>query len=69
MNVTAEAAKVAPEDRLRADLYNYLGVMLARPADAAMLNQTASLTGDTSALGEAINGLARVAKALSLIHI
>ena len=65
MNVTAEAAKVAPEDRLRADLYNYLGVMLARPADAAMLNQTASLTGDTSALGEAINGLARVAKAVS----
>ena len=65
MNVTAEVAKVSPEDHLRADLYNYLGVMLARPAEDAMLDQTASLTGDASALGEAINGLARVAKAVT----
>ena len=65
MNVTAEVAKVSPQDRLRADLYNYLGVMLARPAEDAMLDQTASLTGDASALGEAINGLARVAKAVT----
>lgn len=50
------------EDRLRADLYNYLGVMLAAPPDEVLLAQTAGLTGDASALGQAIEGLARVAK-------
>ena len=54
---------IAPEDRLRADLYNYLGVLLARPADEMLLAQTAGLSGDDSALGQAIDGLARVAKA------
>lgn len=50
------------EDRLRANLYNYLGVMLAGPPDEMLLEQTAALTGDASPLGQAIEGLARVAK-------
>ena len=33
MTAAAQATQVSAEDRLRADLYNYLGVMLARPAD------------------------------------
>jgi TorA maturation chaperone TorD len=65
MTATAEAPKVSAEDRLRADLYNYMGVMLARPADQMLLDQTAGLSGDESGLGQAINGLARVAKAVS----
>lgn len=65
MNATAQATQVSAEDRLRADLYNYLGVMLARPADQMLLDQTAGLSGDDSPLGEAINGLARVAKAMT----
>lgn len=65
MNATAQATQVSAEDRLRADLYNYLGVMLARPADQMLLDQTAGLSGDESPLGEAINGLARVAKAMT----
>lgn len=62
MNVAAQVSDVSQEDRLRADLYNYLGLMLAAPPDALLLEQTAALTGDDTPLGEAITGLARVAK-------
>ncbi len=64
MSATAEAVLgvVAPEDRMRADLYDYLGLVLARPPGLDLLQQTASLTGDASDLGEVISGLARVAK-------
>jgi TorA maturation chaperone TorD len=54
---------ISPEDRLRADLYNFLGLILARPADQMLLDQTAGLSGDDSDIGQAISGLARVAKA------
>lgn len=63
MNSQAQAVAIDPEDRLRADLYNFLGLLLARPADQMLLDQTAALTGDDSAIGQAISGLARVAKA------
>lgn len=62
MNVAATVTEVSQEDRLRADLYNYLGVMLAGPPDQVLLEQTAALTGDETPLGAAIQGLARVAK-------
>ncbi|WP_238368417.1 TorD/DmsD family molecular chaperone [Mesobacterium pallidum] len=53
---------VSEEDRLRADLYNFLGLILARPADRMLLDQTAGLTGDDSDLGRAITTLAKLAK-------
>lgn len=62
MNVASDIA-IAPEDRLRADLYNFLGLMLSGPPDQLLLDQCAGLSGDDSPLGEAISGLARVAKA------
>ena len=62
MNVAAAIAEVPQEDRLRADLYNYLGLMLAGPPDQLLLDQSADLSGDETDLGQAINGLARVAK-------
>ena len=63
MTAQADMMEVDSEDRLRADLYNFLGVLLARPADEMMLEQTATLSGDDSPLGQAVEGLARVAKA------
>jgi TorA maturation chaperone TorD len=63
MNSTAQTIEIDAEDRLRADLYNFLGLLLARPADEMLLDQTAVLTGDDSPLGQAVAGLARVAKA------
>ena len=59
----AEDITVASEDRLRADLYNFLGLMLSGPPDQLLLDQCAGLSGDESELGKAIGGLARVAKA------
>lgn len=62
MTLTEPYPVILDEDRLRADLYNYLGLMLAGPPDEMLLAQTAGLTGDGSPLGQAIEGLARVAK-------
>ena len=47
---------------MRADLYNYLGLMLSGPPDEMVLAQTADLVGDDSPMGQAITQLARVAK-------
>lgn len=53
---------IAEEDRLRADFYNFLGLLLAAPPNETTLRQTAGLTGDDTDLGKAIRSLARVAK-------
>ncbi|MBT8153174.1 molecular chaperone TorD family protein [Epibacterium ulvae] len=62
MTAVAETRTVPEEDRLRADLYNFLGLLLARPPQQIVLEQTAALTGDGSALGQAVMSLAKVAK-------
>ncbi|QIE46520.1 molecular chaperone TorD family protein [Pseudohalocynthiibacter aestuariivivens] len=62
---TAEDINIASEDRLRADLYNFLGLILSGPPDQMLLDQCAGLTGDDSEIGNAIAGLARVARATS----
>lgn len=54
-------AQIGEEDRMRADLYNFLGVLLSGPPDQMLLDQTAALDGDDSKLGRAITQLARVA--------
>lgn len=59
----AQDISIASEDRLRADLYNFLGLMLSGPPDQMLLDQCAGLSGDDSEIGKAIAGLARVAKA------
>lgn len=63
--MTATAAtkpEIAPEDRLRADLYDFLARLLSAPPDAALLKQTAGLGGDRTDLGQAIGSMAQVAK-------
>ncbi|MEP3331867.1 molecular chaperone TorD family protein [Sedimentitalea sp.] len=63
MNNAAETATNVPaEDRLRADFYNFLGLLLAGPPDQIVLDQMAGLTGDSTDLGQAIGGMARVAR-------
>ncbi len=60
----APAPEVVPEeDGLRADLYDLLAALLARPPDAGMLRTCAGLDGDATPLGRAIGALARVAGA------
>lgn len=53
--------EIAAEDALRADLYDFLAAILARPPGAELLAQTAALNGDATRLGEAVTALARVA--------
>lgn len=60
MNTAAEIS-VPSEDRLRADLYNFLGLLLSGPPDQMLLDQCASLSGDDTDLGKAIGSLSRVA--------
>ncbi|TRD23015.1 TorD/DmsD family molecular chaperone [Palleronia caenipelagi] len=49
-------------DRARADLYNFLGLLLARPADQMLIDQTAGLTGDDTEIGAAIAALTAEAR-------
>ncbi|MGC1504462.1 MAG: molecular chaperone TorD family protein [Sulfitobacter sp.] len=58
----AEDIKIPSEDRLRADLYNFIGLMLSGPPGQMLLDQCASLSGDDSDLGKAIGALSRVAR-------
>jgi len=59
---TAEDVQIAEVDRLRADLYNFLGVILSGPPDEMLLEQTAALSGDDTPMGQAIGTLAKMAK-------
>ncbi|EBA13955.1 TorD/DmsD family molecular chaperone [Roseobacter sp. CCS2] len=61
MNV-ATHIQIPAEDRQRADLYNFLGVILSSPPDEIMLAQVAGLSGDDTDLGQAITILAKLAK-------
>lgn len=54
---------LAPEDRQRADLYNFLGVILSAPPDQTLLAQTEGLTGDAETdLGRGFATLAKLAR-------
>ena len=61
MTATAQQVQVMEEDRLRADLYNFLGLLLSAPPEQMLLEQTAELSGDEGDLGTAINALAKLA--------
>lgn len=63
MSALADRTDIAEEDRLRADLYDFLAALLARPADAGMLRHCAALSGDETPLGQAVGALSRVARA------
>nr|WP_238937140.1 molecular chaperone TorD family protein [Sulfitobacter geojensis] len=47
---------------MRADLYNFIGLMLSGPPGQMLLDQCAALSGDDSDLGKAIGSLSRVAR-------
>jgi TorA maturation chaperone TorD len=61
MDQTSATPEITEEDALRADLYDFLAALLARPPGRDLLDKTAALHGDASDLGQAIATLARVA--------
>ncbi len=62
MDIGADMATIGEEDRLRAQMYDFLGALLARPPSKELLQQTAGLSGDDSDLGVAMGALARVGR-------
>ena len=64
MNATASNIDINEEDRLRADMPNFWGLLLSGPPSKDTLKKTEALTGDDSAIGEAINAMARVTKSM-----
>lgn len=60
-NDTASAT-VLDEDRMRADLYNFIGALLARQPSDAMLGRCRELGGDATPIGSAIAALAAAAR-------
>ncbi|SEO44889.1 chaperone TorD involved in molybdoenzyme TorA maturation [Salinihabitans flavidus] len=56
-----DPAAIAEEDRLRAELYDFLAALLARPPSQALLDQCARLSGDGSQLGQSVSVLANLA--------
>lgn len=65
MSSLSAPAGVREEDRLRADLYDFLAALLARPPDTEMIERCRALGGDESDLGVAIGALQRVAASAS----
>lgn len=64
MTQPVETDAVGEEDALRADLYDLLGLLLARAPDKELLARVSALTGDGATdLGRAIGALSRVARA------
>jgi len=63
MNAIAANIEISEEDRLRADMYNFLGLLLSNPPSKDTLDKTKALSGDESPMGAAINTMARVTKA------
>jgi hypothetical protein len=51
MEQQTAAPEIAEEDALRADLYDFLAVLLARPPGQELLDKTAALSGDQSDMG------------------
>ena len=62
MSDVAHAVHMTEEDGLRADLYDFIGVLLASPPDGGVLGKAADLSGDETDLGRSIKTLARIAK-------
>jgi len=61
MTAVVKEYVIDPEDRARAELYDFLGLLLARPAGAELLRQVAALEGNDTPMGDALSVLARVA--------
>lgn len=61
MQASASNVRIAEEDQLRADLYDYLAAYLSGPPSKALLKKTVTLQGDDSDLGNGFRALSRVA--------
>ena len=62
MTATAHDIRIAEEDRLRAEVYDLLAALLADPPTQEKLSALGRLTGDGTAMGKAVETLAKLAR-------
>ena len=55
MSAVEKLHLIDPEDQARADLYGFLGALLAKPADSKLLYQIQALRGDDTPIGQALH--------------
>ena len=65
MAEAATALNISEEDALRADLYDFLGALLAAPPSEDLLKKAAGLTGDDTDIGRGVRALSAIAKAMT----
>lgn len=61
MSAVEKLYVVEPEDQARADLYDFLAALLAKPADSSLLMKVSSLKGDGTPIGQSMATLGRLA--------
>lgn len=61
MTEVMDRAPVAPEDRQRAEVYDFLAALLSQPPSDGLLNRVAKLEGNDTEFGQAIATLATLA--------
>lgn len=69
MQAATVTETIPQEDQLRSDLYNFLGLILAKAPDQALLDQVAGLSGDETDLGQSITALARIGKLTNPVDV
>ncbi len=67
--VPDEMQEIAEEDVLRAHLYRMLAGYLARPPSVESLAAAASMTGDDTELGKAIQSFGRISRGVSVAQV
>lgn len=65
MSAAVREYLIDPEDQARADLYEFLGLLLAKPAEAGLLNQISSLKAEDTPIGRALGLLSKLASVTS----
>lgn len=65
MAEAATALNISEEDALRADLYDFLGALLAAPPSEDLLKKAAGLTGDETDIGRGVRALSAIARAMA----
>jgi TorA maturation chaperone TorD len=65
MALEQSSAGVPEEEILRADLYDLLGMLLARPPSADLLARVGALGGGDGALGQPMSALSRLARTMT----
>lgn len=69
MESVAATTAISEEDRLRADVYNFIAAYLSSRPDSERLAAARALNGDETEFGQAFSDLARLAETMSVDEV